>query len=178
MEQWKDIAGYEGFYQVSDFGDVRSIGRSIFCKSGEFRYVPGQLLSPWKTEKGYLAVSLSRGSDRKKLRVHRLVLTAFVGPPAEGEEGCHRDNDPSNNRLENLRWGTSKSNHADKLAIGTTARGEKCGASKLKVTQVAEIKRQIAEGIPLKDIARSFSISQPNVTAIKQNRTWRHINAA
>jgi len=67
-------------------------------------------------ESGRLQVRLKVGEIKKTFRVHRLVLEAFVGPCPHGCEACHRNNDPSDNRIENLRWDTKQSNLADYLA--------------------------------------------------------------
>lgn len=104
MENWKDVPGYEGLYQVSDLGRVKSARR---------KGSPGGLVKPVKRPDGRLRVALSKQGRVTDFLVHRLVLTAFVGHCPEGKECLHYDDNPENNRLENLRWGTSKENKAD-----------------------------------------------------------------
>jgi hypothetical protein len=114
-ERWVAAPGMSG-YEVSDRGRVRSLDRKIVRSDGVVQRWPGRLLRPRVRESGHLHVM---GSDRRNYRVHRLVLEAFVGPcPADGHEACHNDGNPSNNRLENLRWDTRKANAQDTLRHG------------------------------------------------------------
>ena len=98
--EWKDIEDYEGLYKISEWGDVLSIGHGR-----------KKLLKPFKTEKGYLAVSLWKNGQSKKYRVHRLVASAFC----EGADyfPCvnHIDEDKTNNYYENLEWCTIEYNN-------------------------------------------------------------------
>lgn len=117
-EQWRPIPGYEGCYEASDRGRVRSVDRTIAYSNGRVRQHRGRVLSPrqqpWKPNQGeYLQVVLSKNRHRKTLRVHRLVLMAFIGPCPPGLEACHGNDIPDDNRLENLRWDTRKANRAD-----------------------------------------------------------------
>lgn len=128
-EVWKDIGGYEGLYQVSNLGRVRSVRRMANCpvmKSGT-RLVRERILKPWRfLRKGKvlaLGVDLSKNNKVKKFHIHKLVLTSFVGPCPDGMEACHfPDRDVTNNRLDNLRWDTHSNNEADKLIHGTDNR--------------------------------------------------------
>ena len=112
MENWKDIPGYEGRYQVSDQGRVRS-----FCLDTR-----GRFLKPGRMPSGHLSVALGR---RNSQCVHRLVLLAFVGPPPKKSECRHLNGVPSDNRLENLKWGTRSENIGDDFVHGVRTI-EKC----------------------------------------------------
>lgn len=111
-EVWKDVPGYEGVYQVSDQGRVKSQRR--------FGTTGGVLTPRVKADSGHLRVALCQNGKVKDFLIHRLVLFAFVGFPAPGLEGCHNNGDPADNRLENLRWDTSKANSADIFLHGRT----------------------------------------------------------
>ena len=102
-EEWRDIDGHEGLYQVSNTGKVKSL-RS------------GKILKTYSDKWGYRRVHLGR--RERGLRVHRLVLEAFVGPCPPGMECCHNDGNNTNNRAENLRWDTKKSNRQDRIKHG------------------------------------------------------------
>lgn len=122
IEDWRDIVGYEGRYQVSDLGRVRSAERLVrlWTHQGGEQFVlkQGRVLKPGTYASGHRYVYLGRGSENRYL-VHRLVLTTFVGPCPEGHESLHGpDADPSNNRLDNLRWGTRSENLKDDYARG------------------------------------------------------------
>jgi hypothetical protein len=117
-ERWLDVPGYEGSYEVSDHGQVRSIDRVIYYIDGRSRWYPGLLLGQRvkkSTRSSYLVVAIGK---QQRHCVHTLVLTAFVGPRPLGKEGCHYDGDHFNNRLTNLRWGTPTENAADLARYG------------------------------------------------------------
>lgn len=102
-EEWKDIKGHDGLYQVSNTGKVKSL-RS------------GKILKAYSVECGHQRINLGR--RERGLWVHRLVLEAFVGSCPPGMECCHNNGDPSDNRLDNLRWDTKKSNRQDRNKHG------------------------------------------------------------
>lgn len=110
QERWLPVPGWEGLYEVSDLGRVRSLDRPNGLR-GRVRVLS-------VGSHGYLDVGLCDGGVRRTRLVHRLVLEAFVGPCPEGQEACHADSDRTNNRLSNLRWDTTKANAADRVAAG------------------------------------------------------------
>ncbi|MFV8049745.1 NUMOD4 motif-containing HNH endonuclease [Mycobacterium sp. 48b] len=116
-EQWRPIPGFEGAYEVSDQGQVRSLDRVTGRQRPTKRQ--GKLLKQAPTSSGrYLTVSLYDGTRRTNARVHRLILTAFVGPCPVGMECLHANDIGTDNRLENLRWGTRSTNTTDKVQNG------------------------------------------------------------
>lgn len=119
-EQWKPIPGWEGCYEVSDQGRVRSLERKTWCPRGAgfWRTVGTKTLSPGLV-RGYERVSLQRNGHLENVSVHRLVLLAFIGPCPEGMEACHNDGDKRNNHLSNLRYDTSSANHLDRNRHGS-----------------------------------------------------------
>ncbi len=102
-EIWKDVPGYDGMYQVSNMGRVRSVNRTINLANGRKRTLPSRVLQPGE-QNGYLHVSLSIGGIETSYLVHRLVANAFMGPAPEGMEVDHINEDQGDNRLENLRY--------------------------------------------------------------------------
>lgn len=114
-ESWRPVAGYEGAYEVSDLGRVRSLNR--LTSHGHNRR--GVTLKPFPMQRGYMVVNLWWANQPRMWLVHRLVLAAFVGPQPVGMEALHGDGDPANNRLTNLRWGTHSENQYDQVAHGT-----------------------------------------------------------
>jgi hypothetical protein len=113
-ERWRPVPGYEEFYEVSHLGRVRSVAR----RSANGRLWPGIVLSPATHPNGHLQVHLSRDNSKRTHWVHLVVLAAWVGPAPHGLEALHRDGDPGNNRLGNLRWGTRSENQYDQVRHG------------------------------------------------------------
>lgn len=122
MEYWKDIPGYSGRYQASTAGRVRSLDREIFVderksKRGSFmRKCKGRVLRPGPHPSGHLSVALGLGYSKM---VHHLVLLAFVGPVPENHEALHKNHDPADNRLSNLKYGTRSENIKMDYATGS-----------------------------------------------------------
>lgn len=120
MTQWKAIPGYEGSYDVSDDGQVRSAGKYVRCGRGEgyLRYYPSRARALHTDKAEYARVTLKRNGVTRNHLVHHLVLDAFVGPRPAGTECRHLNGVPSDNRLVNLQWGTSSENSFDVVRHG------------------------------------------------------------
>lgn len=117
-EEWRDIPGYEGAYQVSDQGRVRSLDRYVLAGVDGRRLLRGKPMSISPDKDGYQKVTLYSSGQGKTFRVHRLVLKSFVGPCPEGMEACHGNGGRSDNRLDNLRWDSLSANEYDKVGHG------------------------------------------------------------
>ena len=102
MEIWRDIEGYEGLYQVSNLGKVKSLNYK--CTKKE------KILKPFSNRDGYLRVKLCKEGKRRSYLVHRLVAQAFISNPEDKPQVNHKDEDKTNNKVENLEWVTSKEN--------------------------------------------------------------------
>jgi len=181
-ETWKAISGFEGFYEVSDMGRVRSLDRAIPTPGGS-RFGKGQLIVAHLAGRGYLYVFLKRDGKQYSRSVHRLVAFAFKCP-GTGPEVNHRDLDKTNNRASNLEWVTRKENMAHAKAAGryelqhvggkTLARNNPRRRRKLTPAQVDEVKKLAADGVMRQcDIGRMFGIGQAMVSSIHRNEAWR-----
>jgi len=174
-EIWKDIPGYEGYYRVSNMGRVKSLSRLKRCGCG-FYEEPDILLKPKKAGSGRLYVSLHKNGKRNNLYVHRLVLITFVGPCPEGMECCHKEDNPLNNRLENLRWDTHKNNIIDRINNDKQVKGSRSGRSILTEESVMEIKKILFRGgYKIKDLASKFGVAISTISAIKNGINWKHV---
>ena len=122
LENWKDIPEWEGWYQVSDQGRVRSVDRNVHYPDGSVRRFKGRLLSIRVGKVGYPAVDLCRQSRRKTYTVHSLIMLAFVGSRPEDMQVRHLDGDKDNCRLSNLQYGTPLENIMDRNVHDTVGR--------------------------------------------------------
>ena len=118
-EEWRPVVGYEGVYSVSNYSRVYVHPRKANGRNGGVRLLKGRILRPTTDKKNHWYVGLTKDSKVKYKYIHRLSLEAFVGPPpAEASECCHSDDDPNNNHISNLRWGTRSDNANDMMNNG------------------------------------------------------------
>lgn len=168
-EIWKWVVGYEGFYKVSNHGNIKG----FMCLFGK-RKIP-RILKIFFTKSGYKRICLCKGGIKKQERIHRLVLSAFIGPRPEGMEGCHIDGDKANNQLDNLKWDTHLNNMRDKQTHGTQTNGEDMWMSKLNGKKIEDILYMRKKGIILKDIANKYNVSISNISNITTGKIWKNI---
>lgn len=172
MEQWKAIPGWEGLYEVSSCGNVRSLPRKARARFKN-RIYGGNLLCPFVHPTGYCGVNLKRiGFRAKTYLVHRLVLASFVGPCPPRMQGCHGDGCRSNNSLQNLRWDTAKNNHADKILHGTAQRGTHNALSMLDEAMVKAIRTW---GEPDAFWVGKTGLSKHTIQAARTGNSWKHV---
>ena len=173
-ETWKPVVGYEGLYEVSNMGRLKSLSKY----SGDYLR-PTIIMKP-KNRAAHRDVTLHRFGQRRGFWVHRLVLEAFVGPCPPGMECCHfPDRNPHNNRLDNLRWGSPADNAEDRRKHGTIPFGEQHKRAVLKVTDVLDIRyRGRLPGANLAALAREFGVAPNTIHHIVKNRNWRWLKDA
>lgn len=166
-ENFKNIPGFDGEYQVSDMGRVKSLDRWVKCKSGESRFYKGKTLKSTSDEYGRVSVGLSKKGKRKQYRIHCLVMLAFVGERPKGYSICHKDGDASNNTLSNLRYDTQSEN-----SIDIYRQSEKSGMGKLSIEEVLEIRRLYKDkGFTYERLGKMFNVS---IGAIGKIITRKH----
>lgn len=124
-EQWLPVVGYEGSYEVSDLGRVRSLDRVTIRKNGSPLTVRGRVLRPCRDPYGYYQVNLCAGTEQHISRVHRLVAAAFIGPCPAGAEVRHGPGGFLDNRVVNLCYGSRRDNALDKRRDGTHHQAKK-----------------------------------------------------
>lgn len=161
MEEWRDVVGYEGRYQVSSLGRVWSALSNKYLK-----LVLGN--------HGYLVVGLHKNRKQTTACVHILVLEAFVGPCPPGMEACHGLEGSLVNTVVNLSWGThSKNNGEDKVRDGKHNRGERKGGVKLTSNQVKEIRQRYVPGVvTLRQLADEYGVSFNQIRRIVKRFEW------
>lgn len=178
-EVWLPVLGYEGHYEVSDHGRVRSLPRKVSLYNPQWgkmqkRQLPGRVLALSLVPGRYVPVALSKQGTAKTQEVHRLVLEAFVGLCPEGMEGCHNNGDRYDNRLSNLRWDTRANNHADKRKHGTHLSGEKAPGSTISRERLISAKKDLDSGdFTQEQIQEKYSLSKRTVSQLHRNRLLR-----
>lgn len=177
------VVGWEGLYEVSDLGDVRSLDRPAKCKDPfgreAKRVLYGRVLKKTKDVSGYYRIDMKYGQRRKNALVHRLIAMAFIENTENKPCINHKDGDKTNNALSNLEWCTHQENmtHAGGLGVmcGRSGPGEKSPAAKITEAQAEDIKRRIASGDRLVDIAQDYPVGKSAVAEIKAGRAWGHV---
>ena len=187
MEVWKDIIGYEGKYQVSNLGRIKSLARNI--KGGHWntnRWFSEKILSLCKRGPGYLGVCLCENDKKKTYLVHRIVLQAFVDNTGNKPESNHIDGNKHNNRVDNLEWSTRSDNeiHAYKMGLAKPTNSNKNGklsginhhAHKLTEEDVINIRKEYAMGnISQINLGIKYNINQSSTGRIIRKLNWVHI---
>lgn len=179
MERWLPIAGFEGLYEVSDHGRVRSLDRAV-SYVGRWgpvtRSFPGRDLATVPRYRGYRHAQLYRaGSEVDERPVHHLVLEAFVGLRPPGLECRHLNGKRADNCLTNLMWGTRTENAQDRVAQGMQVRGSSSPMAKLTEADIPPIRRRLADGLSLTAVAREFGVSRDTIHLIRHGRRWAHV---
>lgn len=174
-EIWHPVVGYEGLYEVSNLGVIRSLGR---CKGqyGALRDYSGRFLS-LKNGKLYVQVVLVKEGKKKGYLVHRLVAMAFIPNPQELPEVNHINGRKRDNRAENLEWVDSSQNqhHSYKLGLQQVVYGEGHHRSKLTEAEVIEIRRRFKNGESHTKIAPDFGVHRRTIVDVCLRKTWSHI---
>lgn len=166
-EVWKPVTGYEGLYEVSDLGRVRSLDRVVTGKDGRDERHNGKILRSQKLYNGYLEVHVSKNGKRKHRTIHSLVAEAFLGPRPRGRDVMHVDGDRANNALENLRYGTRSEN-----LRSTYAYGGKQANGKLSLEDVTDIRKRLTANEPVLSIAERYGVNSAAVYHIKNGTAF------
>lgn len=167
IELWKDIDGYEGFYQVSNLGRVRSLPRYVSDRRLGTKFLKGRDLSLTADSNGYVIVVLQRNGEKRSFKVHRLVTTAFLPNPENKPSVNHIDHNKANNCLSNLEWCTPKENtaHMHKHSRNYEAYGFDNPSTKISEDDVIQI-RELAKTRTHVSIAKLFGVSAQHVDKI------------
>jgi hypothetical protein len=175
MEEWRDVVGFEGVYQASNWGNVKRLSRNAFCGIRGNVLLTEKILQLCKHNHGYLVVGLSRNKKARNYFVHRLVAEAFISNPESKKEVNHINADKADNRVENLEWATRKENHRHAELLGLNPMGDNHKSSKLTSSQVIEIVN--SKGKCGRELAKKFGVSYATISLAKNKKTWKHLHA-
>lgn len=170
MENWKDIDGYEGYYQVSDMGKVRGLDRLVNKINGRTENRRGKTLAQISDQDEYQIVSLNKEGSGRLFKVHRLVASAFIPNPFHLPEVNHKKGNKKDNRAWELEWCTTKQNRKHAVETGLHCQGIKHPNSKpVKDNQTGEIYGSVKEaaqatGIPHSTLKGTLNgaVKKPN----------------
>lgn len=173
-EIWKDIPGYEGYYEVSNLGRVKSVERIIINKQRP-KKCKAQIMKSFIVHV-YLSVGLRKGEKRMKL-VHRLVAQAFIPNPENKATVNHINGDKFDNNVKNLEWATQKENshHAWKTGLMHPAIGAKNAITKISDDNVRKIRTLYNEGMKMKEISKLLSFTYGSIRGILKANTRKHV---
>jgi hypothetical protein len=181
-EEWRPVVGFERWYAVSSLGRVM---RTAPARNSRV----GRILKPQGLPAKYLFVYLYRGIFTRRMTIHRLVLSAFIGDEPDLQAN-HIDGVKGNNRISNLEWVTAAQNlaHASRIGLLPTGenhwsktkperipRGEAHSQSKLTESDVVEIRRLRTQGISFAKIGKRYHVSDTTIIRIAYRKCWKHV---
>jgi hypothetical protein len=182
LERWLPIIGYEGYYDISDFGRVRSLDRYITMLNRWGTYTTrlhrGQLMTATPNMvTGYYSVGMRKEGKQERRYPHEMVLTHFVSERPEGCDSCHGPLGKACNAVTNLEWNTHVVNQSEhRLRDGTLLFGETAPWSKLTDATAREIFCRVKAGESQANLAREFDVAPSNISMLIHGKIWKHLN--
>lgn len=174
MEKWKPVVGYEGLYEVSSKGRVRSVDRVLIDRIGREKLFRGQSIATHLNKYGYPICKLWMGSKGKTSTIHRLVALSFLENEDNKPQVNHIDGNKENNSIDNLEWVTNSENdiHAFEIGLRSTRKGVDCNFAKLTEEKVLSIRDMKKKGVTQRNIAQIFNVSEGNISQIVNRKRW------
>ena len=172
-EIWKDIVGYEDYYQVSNQGRVKALERVVYRIDGKIKVFKEKIRKSSKDGSGYLSLILSKDNVQKRHCIHILVCVHFIPNPQNKEEVNHEDGNKTNNNDWNLTWATPKENqhHARTTGLINDA-GENNTRAKFTNQQTIEI-RSLASKMSQRQIGKIYGVAQSTIEKIINNKSYK-----
>lgn len=178
MEEWRPVVGYEGLYEVSSLGRVRSLDRIVVFKSGPKKgqkyKLRGKIRKPCNDKDGTWRLPLSVNGIRKTHTVHSLVARAFLGPTPDGLVVCHGDKGRDYHAVSNLSFKTQRENLGeDRERDETSNKGERHGYAKLTEKDVLDIRSNST--MSPKELSAKYNVCVQHINLIIRRGVWKHI---
>jgi hypothetical protein len=176
QEIWKDIEGYEGLYQISNYGRVKTLSR-ITNFGNRIKIIPEIIKKLSNDKDGYLITTLSKQSRKKNIKIHRIVADTFIDNPLNKPTVNHKNGIKTDNYVSNLEWATYLENNLHGYNHNLIShKGINNSSSKLNESEVMEI-RELYRNKKLKhrELSAMFNVSTANITNILNRKIWKHI---
>lgn len=177
QEQWKDIPDYEGIYQASDLGRIKSLDRLVRHRN-IYALLKSRIYTISLLNNKYLNVGLNKNGKQRMFLVHRLIALSFIPNPENKPEVNHKGEKPNklDNRVWMLEWATKKENteHCDNNKLRNPAKGERVHLAKLTEKEVLEI-RAIGKSMSQQKIAVKYNMTPSIIGKILNRKMWKHI---
>lgn len=167
-EMWKDVPEFEGCYQISNLGRVRSIDRKFKSKDGRNWSIKGRIDNPTISSKGYFHKRFKYNGKQKNYKIHRLVGLLFLTNSSNLLEINHKDGNKLNNNAENLEWCSRQQNMNHASINGLLPR-------KLDSKKIIIIREKYINGSSKESLAKEFNVTIPCIHSIIIRHTWKHV---
>jgi hypothetical protein len=173
-EEWKDIPGYEGYYQASNMGRIRSVNRYVQKKDGKMMFCKSTILKTFNsTYCKYQSVQFSKDNIPRKFLLHRLIAATYYGKLPPNMEVNHKNGNTLDNRVVNLEVVTHQENIDHSVSTGLkNDYGEKHVNAKLTNKQAEEIRMAHRRGVMQVDLAEAYGVHKQTICNIVHNKTY------
>lgn len=167
-EEWINIKGFEGYYQISNCGQVKSITRTIIYKDKRRWDIKERILIPYFNNKGYWYVNLSKNGKAKPCMIHQLVAKHFLQHKSDKPQVNHKDCNKNNNHADNLEFVNNSENQIH--AVRNGFRG-----TKLSIEDVLYIRKHSC--LATENLAKKFNVSKSLINQVKSRKIWNHVTS-
>lgn len=177
MEIFKDVNGYEGIYQISNLGRLKSLSRRVSCRNST-RLTKEKFLKPAIKDTGYLKFGLKKLGIEKQFVLHRLIAIAFIPNPLNLTQVNHKNGIKTDNRIDNLEWCTPSENlkHAYAEGLKISVKGSNHFKSKLKESDINEIRQLYKiKGNTQFSISKIYNVSRSAIKDVVNGVSWKHV---
>ncbi len=178
VEVWKNVIGYEGLYQISNLGRIKSLSRYVKNRLGTGYSLKSEKFLKLAINYGYHYIGLHKNNKIKMFRVHRLVAIHFIPNPDSLPQINHINGIKTDNSVSNLEWCTAKQNtrHAHDNGLANPLKGVNCNLHILTEKQVLEIRSKYIKNVyGCNRLAKDFNTDSVNIWHIVTRKTWKHI---
>lgn len=175
-ESWKDVPGWEGYYQASTFGNIKSLDRVIICKLGRHFNFIGQQIKPQVNKLGYYQLRFTKNSKGNTLLIHQIIAWTFLDNPNKYPVVNHKNGIKSDNCFSNLEWCTHSHNIQHAFTTGlNSAKGIKNSHATLTDEIVLNMREDYKNGLTRMELVKKYNTKYKNTFEIIKGTTWKHL---